>query len=101
MVSERIVRKLQLTPDEHKVDPVTPLGGIPVLPIGTVELRWHMDNRKAVIYNDSFLVVPDVAQPSFDVILGNTWIEQHQAFRRNPKVMLARHLREDHIVRKK
>lgn len=93
LVSERIVRSLQLTVNEHEVDPVTPLGGIQILPIGTVELNWHMDNRKSVIYSESFLVVPETAQPSFDVILSNNWIEKYQAFQRNPRVMLARHLR--------
>jgi hypothetical protein len=93
LISQRILRKLKLsfTPGEEHA--VTGLGGVQILPIGSVLLRWHMDRHKEVTYFETFLVISDDTPAQFDVLIGNDWIMEQEALLPNLKILLARCLR--------
>ncbi|KAF7505017.1 hypothetical protein GJ744_001471 [Endocarpon pusillum] len=92
LVSERTLHTLKLpfTPfTTHEVPELTGLGGVPILPIGSVLLKWHMDRHKGVYYQETFYVISEAVQPLFDVLLGKEWLEENRALVRNNQVILA------------
>lgn len=93
LISERTLRSLQLpfTP-RPEAPTLTGLGGVHVLPIGSVVLTWHMDRHKTKSYNETFWVISEDMQPLFDVLLGKDWLKESKALMRNDKVIVVRRL---------
>ena len=93
LISERILHLLQVPLLAHEGPPVTGFAGIPLVPMGSVMLTWHMDGFQHVRYCRKFSVISnDTLAPRFDVLLGNVWIKETNALLRNAEVMLARRL---------
>jgi hypothetical protein len=51
-----------------------------------VKIRWR-EKRKKKSYESDFAILDDSRSKSFDMILGNEFIEQHQIFTRNRAVL--------------
>ncbi|KAF7507456.1 hypothetical protein GJ744_010387 [Endocarpon pusillum] len=89
LISERTLSFLGLTFYSHEGPAVIGVGGIPVVPIGSVVLTWHMDGKVDVKYCKQFWVISNKTPALFDVLLGKDWIKETKALLRNKEIMLA------------
>ena len=86
LISQRFLHLLGLPLIPHEAPTVTGIGGIPVIPIGSVILTWHMDSKEHFRYTRKFWVISNDTPALFDVLLGQRWIKETKAFLRNQEI---------------
>lgn len=84
IITVQAISDLGIKITKYSGNPLQPLGPS-FRPDGEITLSWNVLGR-GKIYKTRFVVVPDSMAGNFDVLIGESWIVENEALKRNSDV---------------